>query len=203
MLGKSFWGLVIFAITLAFAGYADSYGAERGYAVFSTKNHPKANGLDIEVSYPEGFTPAEAEGYNVVQTFNSGGDDPYFVILSLQLKELGPQMAKEVIDLYKDKSYAEKAKSELQRIHDVVEFFSVKKVRKNKLDALSASFMTLIKDGEIFALVDVMETVYKDNLVTSMCFAADPMGSEDLKKNHDMISKDYCAKFFDSLRLLN
>jgi hypothetical protein len=186
-----------------FTGATDSYGADGGYAVFSTKNHPKANGLDIEVSYPKGFTPEEAEGYNVIQTFNSGGDDPYFVILSLQLKELEPQMAKDVVELYRDKSYVENVKSELSKIHDVVEFFSVKTVKKNKLDGLSASFMTNIKDGEIYALVDIMETVFKNNLVTSMCFAADPMGSPDLKKNHAKISKDYCGKFFDSLKLLN
>lgn len=163
--------------------------------VFSTNGHVKANGLNIEVHYPSGWSREEGIRPHIVQKFKDKNGNYCMLIIGDTGKKLS---AKQWDNEFKYMTVSDYT--------DILEGGDVKSVKLTKYEGLTGAFVQYELNKEragvkLYASGLVHMFGYKNSLVLMQCAAADLTKQGAIKK-YEAVKMDFLS-FGNGLVLLN
>lgn len=163
--------------------------------VFSTNGHKKANGLNIEVHYPSGWTNEEGIRPHIVQKFTDKNGDYCMLIIGNTGQKLS---AKQWDNEFKYMTISD--------YRDILEGGDVKSVKQTKYEGLSGALvqfeMNKERSGITVYLAGLMHIFgYKDSIISMQCAAGDLTKQGAIKK-YEAVKMDFLS-FGNGLVLLN
>jgi hypothetical protein len=178
------------------------------FQTFRSGKHPKAGGMNIEVTYPGNFIAKEGDGPDTVQMFATPVEPStdFYVNLTLQINAM-PDYDQDVRDLNENPDpfiaqYTENMNKEL----DIFHLFYVKRVFHRKQVGLQGALVFRHDFGneKTNLMHEFMQILYKGRGVNLSCIAADRFNDPaKLVSLYPSVSGTYCEPFFKTMRLLN
>lgn len=163
--------------------------------VFSTNGHVKANGLNLQVHYPSGWSHEEGIRPHIVQKFTDKNGDYCMLIIGntgqkLSARQWDNEFKYMTISDYKD----------------MLEGGDVKSVKQTKYEGLSGALvqfeMSKERSGIKVYLAGLMHIFgYKDSIISMQCAAGD-LTKQGARKKFEALSVDFLS-FGNGLVLLN
>ncbi len=163
--------------------------------VFSTNGHKKANGLNIEVHYPSGWTNEEGIRPHIVQKFTDKNGDYCMLIIGNTGQKLS---AKQWDNEFKYMTTSDH--------RDILEGGDIKSVKQTKYEGLSGALVhfetSKERAGVKLYLSGLMHMFgYKDSIISMQCAAYD-LTKQGARKKFEALSIDFLS-FGNGLVLLN
>lgn len=163
--------------------------------VFSTNGHRKANGLNIELHYPSGWSHEEGIRPHIVQKFTDKNGDTCMLVVINTGRKLSTKRW--------DNEFKYMTKSDYS---DMLEGGDVKSIKLTKYEGLSGALvqfeMNKERSGAKLYLAGLMHIFgYKDSLIALQCMVGDLTKQGAIKK-FDAHSIDF-FNFGNGLVLLN